>query len=432
MAMIDSAYQYYLSTYSGGQSTRYDSHKKSELRNTYNSIVKANSESPLYKIKNSGDVKKFAIDIKESTRSIKNVIASLSNDDDDITRSFRKKIAVSDNEDAVTVEYIGSNNDDNQTNSFQLEVRSLATPQINLGNYLDSNQLDLKPGIYGFDLNTSTNSYEFQYSVSDDDTNLSIQRKLSKLISNSISGLEADVIDNHHGMTALQIRSKRTGLLQGEEYLFSFLPQATTASMKAMDLLGINHIDSSPHNSSFLLNGVQHASYSNTFTINKAFEITLHQESPEGEPVTVGFKTDSDTIADNISDLMYAYNSILYTAQSYQNSSQNSSKLISDIGNVANRYKNELKEIGVNIKDDSTCSINRDQLKTHITSQDATDAFRVLNSFKDSLANRVNQISIDPMNYVDKVVVAYKQPGHNFITPYISSVYSGLIVDQFA
>lgn len=65
MAKIDSAYSYYLNTYGSSAVSRYDTHKKSELRNTYNRIVKLNKESPLYKISSSGDVKKFAIDIKE-------------------------------------------------------------------------------------------------------------------------------------------------------------------------------------------------------------------------------------------------------------------------------------------------------------------------------------------------------------------------------
>ena len=47
MAAIDSAYQYYLSTYGNSTVSRYDTHKKSQLRDTYNKIVKTNKESPL-------------------------------------------------------------------------------------------------------------------------------------------------------------------------------------------------------------------------------------------------------------------------------------------------------------------------------------------------------------------------------------------------
>jgi len=40
-------------------------------------------------------------------------------------------------------------------------------------------------------------------------------------------------------------------------------------------------------------------------------------------------------------------------------------------------------------------------------------------------------ISINPMNYVNKIVVAYKNPGHNFATPYITSIYSGMMLDKY-
>ena len=48
MARID-AYAYYLSTYSNIRPTRYDSHKKSDLRKVYNHIVKTNKEYLIYR-----------------------------------------------------------------------------------------------------------------------------------------------------------------------------------------------------------------------------------------------------------------------------------------------------------------------------------------------------------------------------------------------
>ena len=78
MAKIDSAYAYYVSNYAHKEVSRYDSHKKSDLRKVYNKIIKANKESPLYKISNLSEAKKYAIDIKESSKNIQNAVASLS------------------------------------------------------------------------------------------------------------------------------------------------------------------------------------------------------------------------------------------------------------------------------------------------------------------------------------------------------------------
>ena len=166
MAVIDSAYQYYLSTYAGSGMSRYDTHKKSQLRAVYNNIVKVNKDSPLYKINFTRDTGRFAIDIKEQARSIENFIAALSNNapDDNAEHAFSRKIAQSSDEDAVSVQYIGSNMDADNSKQFDITVERLATPQVNRGVYLAPGASDFVPGNYSFDLNTNLSSYEFQRS----------------------------------------------------------------------------------------------------------------------------------------------------------------------------------------------------------------------------------------------------------------------------
>ena len=428
MAKIDAVYQYYLSTYGHENVSRYDSHKKSELRNTYNSIVKSNTESPLYKIKESGDEKKFAIDIKENARQIKNVISSLTAEDG-ISDAFKKKVAVSDKEEDVSVSYIGDNDADEQSDSFQIEVEQLASTQTNVGNYLANNGHALKPGNYSFDLSTSNNAYEFQFVVGEDETNRDVLNKLAKLIGHAGIGLKAEVIDGQKDDSALAITSRKTGLSENETSLFQIMPQSTTSSMEAIDALGIHRVASPAKNSSFLLNGKEHSSYSNTITINNTFELRFNQVSTDG-PATVGFKTNADAVADNIKELVGAYNGIISTANSYHDTTQNSDRLLSDIGSVARQYQADFANIGLFVQDDATISVDDDTLKATIEDEDVKDKLSVLNRFKDSLYTKAEEASINPMKYVDKLIVSYKNPGHTFATPYISSMYSGMIVDQ--
>ena len=198
MAVIDSAYQYYLSTYAGSGMSRYDTHKKSQLRAVYNNIVKVNKDSPLYKINFTRDTGRFAIDIKEQARSIENFIAALSNNapDDNAEHAFSRKIAQSSDEDAVSVQYIGSNMDADNSKQFDITVERLATPQVNRGVYLAQGASDFVPGNYSFDLNTNLSSYEFQYTISGRDTNETVQRKIMRLINNANIGLNATLVSN--------------------------------------------------------------------------------------------------------------------------------------------------------------------------------------------------------------------------------------------
>ncbi len=430
MAMIDSAYQYYLSTYGNSNVSRYDTHKKSQLRDVYNRIVKSNKESPLYKIKDTGDVKKYAIDIKESTRNIQHVIASLSDSDGGIESVFSKKIAQSSDEDVLTAEYIGQETGSYATEGFELKVKQLATAQTNLGTYLTQDRLDFVPGTYTFDLNTNTSSYEFQYSISSDDTNSSIQQKLAKLVNSAGIGLNATLDTNDSGQTALKIASKQTGIGENEDYLFQILPGTDTGSIKAMHTLGIDQVKTEAQNSSFLLNGQERSSYSNTFTINNAFDVTLHDVNAEDDSVSVGFKGNADAVADNIQQLVNAYNGTIDIAQSYQGT-QSSNKLIRDLSSVVKNYRYELEAIGLSLDAKQHIQVDRNLLTDAVTAEDADESFSILNQFKDSLNEKTSEAAINPMNYVNQVIVAYKNPGRNFATPYITSIYSGMMLDRY-
>lgn len=431
MAAIDSAYQYYLSTYAKSNVSRYDTHKKSQLRAVYNNIVKTNKDSPLYKIKYSGDVGKFAIDIKEKTRSIQNVIASLSDSGDGIESAFANKIAQSSDKDTVDAEYIGTTQDADDSLQFNVEVKQLATPQTNLGCYLSPDRLDIPPGSYSFDLSTNLNSYEFQYNISNNDTNEDIQKKIMRLINNSNVGLSASLVSDKNGNNALQIVSQQTGLGENERFLFEILPSPDTPSIKAMHTLGIDQVKEMASNSSFLLNGTEHTSLSNTFTVNNAFALTLKKASLYGTSAQIGFKADSDAIADNIESLVNVYNNIIQLSHNYAETQQ-SNKLLRDMKGVATSYHNELEAVGLQLRDNGYISIDRNLLTDAVTSADAKDCFSVLNHFKDDLNEKAAQASIDPMNYVNKLLVAYKNPsGHNFATPYITSIYSGMMLDHY-
>lgn len=428
MAAIDSAYQYYLSTYHHSTVSRYDAHQKGQLRDIYNRIIKINKESPLYKIKDTGDVKKYAIDIKETTKSLQNVISSL---DGGIEGVFTKPVVQSSDEEIVTAEYIGGDaSNEADAKGFEIQVQQLASNQVNLGNYLNPERQDIEPGSYVFDLNTNTRSYEFQYTVNEDENNLAILQKLSKLVNSADIGLSSTIDTNEIGQAALRIASKQTGITENEEHLFQILPSAGADSAQAMDVLGIDHIETEARSSSFLLNGVEHSSFANTFTVDNHFDVTLRGTHSNNNFARIDFKANSDAITENVQRLINAYNDIIDLAHAHSES-QNSGKLIRDMSSVAKNYRNELEAVGISIEETSRLSIDQNLLTDAVTAPDAEQTFSVLNNFKSDLNERSTNAFIDPMNYVNKLIVAYKNPGHNFATPYITSIYAGMMLDHY-
>ena len=71
-AIMYNVYNHYLTTYAPKSTTQYDTHKKSELRGIYNSIVKLNKESPWYLDTKSAETQQYAISLKENARLMAN------------------------------------------------------------------------------------------------------------------------------------------------------------------------------------------------------------------------------------------------------------------------------------------------------------------------------------------------------------------------
>lgn len=427
MAKIDnSAYNYFLQAYGDKLSgTRFDSHKREDLEKIYNRIVRKNRSTPVYKITFDGDVKNFAIDLKEQSRSTLNLVSSITEDSDDIESVFYKKIATSSNEDAVKINYIGSDDADGRT-AFTVGVDSLALPQVNTGNYLPIKGNDFEEGTYSFDLSTPFKSYEFEFNVSYGDTNREVQSKIARLVNSSNVGLSAKVVRDGNGNSALQLTSKQTGLSEDEKNLFSI---SSDSSWNEINKLGIANITQPASNSRFSLNGKDHSSLSNTFTINQEFEITLSNTTPKDRPAVIGFKANTDAIADSVSDLLTSYNGFIAVGEKYSTSHSNN-QLLNEVHGISMQLSDDLKNIGVNENpDDGTLSLDREKLADSVTSANAKHTFKVLNKFKDMLTKEAGKTSIDPLNYVDKITVEYKNPKNVLTAPYASSIYAGLLLD---
>jgi flagellar hook-associated protein 2 len=348
--------------------------------------------------------------------------------------SFQKKVAISSDEEKIGVTYIGDGSEDNKAETFQIDIQTLAAPQINTGNYLPDDQCDFLPGSYSFELDTTSTDYEFQYNVSPGETNLSIIEKLARIINSSDLGITAEILNDHAGSSAIALTSEKTGLSKNEDYRFKISSDGSSGSTEAMGLLGIDQVSQSAHNSSFVVNGVTHDSQTNTFTVNNQFELRLHEVTGD-ENVTIGFKPNTDAIADNIQTLVDAYNNTLKSASPAENTvsadSSLSPRLYLDMAALSRSQRSSLEEIGLVVHDDASITIDREALAKAVTPERAGDTFETLTSFRDSIGERAQNMSVNPMHYINKVIVAYKNPGHNFATPYISSLFSGMLLDEY-
>ena len=407
--------------------SRYDTHNDKELTSVYSNIQWKSRLSPLYLKEPSPQSLAFAVHLKESANSLTQTISSLSGDDQ--SDLFAQKTVFCDNEDLASVEYISENADENTPANFKLEIDTFATPQINTSKYLLADQpVKLKPDTYSFDILTNKLDYELQFNVNEGETHNSLQSKLARLINSSDIGINAQVI-NKNGRSALRLTSDAIGLpFQGEQH-FTITEENTSYNTGIVDYLELNKTIKNSTNASYTINGEPESSYSNTFNVEGAYNITLHPENASKlkNIANIGLYPESESLSYNIEAFVDGYNSFLSgLIPTEVNNNEDSlipadtanRLLTNDMNKFLKYHKNRLAQYGISINENAFLEYNKpDQMAEP----------EALKSFGHQVLKKLNSISIDPMEYVERRICAYKNPSTNYINPYTTSTYTGML-----
>lgn len=425
--MISSVYSYYLSQYGNKSNSKYDSHTRTQLKNTYSKVVKINSQTPVYKLDLSTAAQKYAIDLKEHARALENITEDLS-DGADGTMTF-KKSAVSSNASAVNASYItdfGAASDDE---SFDINVKQLACSQLNTGNYLQPRSKHIKPGEYSFDLSINDVIYEFQFKVDNSETTNNIQNKIARLINRSNIGLTANIKEDSLGNTAINIESESTGINGTTPVIFS-IKSDDANNQPLIDTLGLDRVTQYPANAIFDVDGYERSSMSNSITINKAYDVKLSKVTEE--PVTISLKADADSIVESLNELVAGYNNLIsVTNDENNNHFQGTEKLQNEIASIARSYKKQLADSGLSLNKDGTISADKEVIINADNKDALSHIYESLNSFKNSIKEKAENIALNPMDYVNNKIIAYKNPLRSFPDPYNLSAYTGMMFNGY-
>lgn len=425
--MISSVYSYYLSQYGNKSNSKYDSHTRTQLKNTYSKVVKINSQTPVYKLDLSTAAQKYAIDLKEHARALENITEDLS-DGADGTMTF-KKSAVSSNASAVNASYItdfGAASDDE---SFDINVKQLACSQLNTGNYLQPRSKHIKPGEYSFDLSINDVIYEFQFKVDNSETTNNIQNKIARLINRSNIGLTANIKEDSLGNTAINIESESTGINGTTPVIFS-IKSDDANNQPLIDTLGLDRVTQYPANAIFDVDGDERSSMSNSITINKAYDVKLSKVTEE--PVTISLKADADSIVESLNELVAGYNNLIsVTNDENNNHFQGTEKLQNEIASIARSYKKQLADSGLSLNKDGTISADKEVIINADNKDALSHIYESLNSFKNSIKEKADNIALNPMDYVNNKIIAYKNPLRSFPDPYNLSAYTGMMFNGY-
>ena len=430
--MINSVYNYYAAQYGHREYSKYDTHSKAQLKSTFGRLQKINSQTPSYKIDFSDAALKYAIDLKENARELSQIADELSDEStDSITY---KRSATSSSPQVIDAEYIGDSCVQDYE-PLEVTVSQLACPQTNTGNFSQPNSKPFAAGEYSFDLQVQDLTYQFEFGVNATDTVTDTQQKIARLINQADIGLNAQLLTDGLGNSAISITSDATGIRGISPTIFHIQSQnssdASDSNTELVSTLGLDRVTQYPANAVYSVNGTTATSVSNEVTIDNNYVLTFFDTTGKA-PVTISMNTDTDAIADSIGELIGGYNNLIsVTANDANEHFEGNEKLKKDFAGIAKSYNHLLNENGLSVTDNGTIAVDRDAIISAADNGTLGDIFSGLNAFKQAVQKKAEDISLNPMDYVNNKIIAYKNPLRPTNDPYNLSAYTGMIFDGY-
>lgn len=432
-AILSNVYNFYQADLvPRSSSNRFDAHKKKDLKEVYRSIVKISKDEPVFLMKHNKEVERYTIHMKENALRFRSDVAALGGLDD--TTLFNQKTAFSSDTSVavVTDSAIRELKDDELKDAdAELSVERLATPQINEGKFLPAGAAaGIDEGEYSFDVSTATSNYELQFAISPTDTNFDIQSRLARLVNNFNLGLKAKVESNGNGESALVIRSNAIGDRPGSHFTIS--DEETSQKGGIVDYLGIREAATEAADAVYHVDGREYQSSSNDIGIGGLYEVQLKGLTAPGQTVRIGVKPDVESVKDNIISLTGSYNSFLKATAEYIDQQPRTNLLVRDMQFNSAFYTSSLSRLGIKQEEDGTISVDEDQLGTGLKNSDPSEELNTLKDFTRFALRKAHQVQLNPMDYADKRIVAYKDPTkQHYANPYVTSAYSGMLFNGY-
>lgn len=403
---------------------RNNTHKSSELKAVYTNMARYNKKSPLYMMSLSNSKQTHMINIKESALTLRDVVDSFANTESDI---YSKKMIHSQDKDTITGSF-KTHNYSSLPDELDIEIHSLATGQTNTGAYVDSDAYSIKTGSHPFTINSLEGSAHFNLTVSGKETNLEIQNKLASFINNRSIGVNA-VVDKKDNTSALLLSSSSTGASTRDDGL-QFNVINDSADQDIVEFFGLNNVSELPSDSTFSINGNQHTSSSNNISINQVLELDFHKAS-EGA-VKISLIPDTEIAMGQIDAFVEAYNNLVDLSENGSTVYSGSRNLMRDISGIVTKHKSELEAAGISVGEDGKLTKNTDSVSKSLLNGDFAQLFNDISTFKEDVKRSTERLTLDPMAYINRLIVSYPNTQNKLGNTYTQSVYSGLIYNNYA
>ena len=422
-----SVYNYLLESYPIKREVMYPAHKRSELKRVYHSIVDLSKRSPLYKVNLSKENQEYTIGIKEAALEMKNRLTGMSREENNVWEV--KAVSISD--EGVLWARLLEDDTQGLPDTMTFEVDSLASSQTNSGKELLLVSQGLPPGSYEFYAKVGDETRKLVYQHERRMENQEALEEMEKYLNLTVPGIRAEVeAGSREGYGRLVLISEQAGNNKAGTFQFS---DAESYRTGVVDYFGMDRIEKKASQAQFSINGVSRQTATNAFNLEGKLQITLNTTSRG--PVTVEIIPDDRKILSEVEAVLDTYNGLIRLAHNRTRENWDhyrASKLLGEMKSLEKFSHEELEACGIEADENGYLS-----LKDPLAVMAARDGgmkrlFTRENGFIARLADKAEAIAINPMEYLDKIIVTYPNTeGKNYANPYVTSMYSGLFFSSY-
>lgn len=425
--MVYSVYNYLASTQLKRIQNTTTTHKRSELKQIYNAIVKLNQKSPLYLFHPTEENQALAIGLKEASMELSEYIQNL--DSSQADSCFHTKKIISAAPQKAFAELLAKD-DVPFPDGFSIHIQKLALPQKNVGFEVSAKQISLPAGAYNFSAKIEDDTYSFQFNIQSQSDNETILTKLSDFINQSRIGLHSDLIHNGKDRVQLILTSVVTG--SGDAQPLFKLKDLSSPEEKngIVRYFGLNQIEQNASNALFSIDGEEKESSSNQFIIDKKLKIYLLDTTEDS--FTIDYEPDEESILSMLGSFCEKFNKLPKLANQFSSQKAASRKILSNLESIMYSSKNSLEASGILFEEDGSIRLDRSLAEESIKSGEMAFLFSNENGFLPHLKNLASYVTLNPMDYVNKTLVTYPNYGRPTTGyAYISSIYSGMLFNYY-
>ncbi len=405
--------------------TRFDSHKRDELKAIHRRIRRINADKPFYKITFDENTQEYALGVKEKALALADVLKELTVEE--ASGVFSKRVLVSDQPENVSVQTV-EGFDPLDFEALAVEVTELSTTQRNEGHLVSVGETELVAGQYNFTIGVEDNLYSFQFIVQKGASNKELQTKLSDFINKSNIGLRTNVaVMKDFGRSRMDIWAKENGT----PFKLKDTRMPDNTYLGIVRHFGLDNVVMEGKKTKAYINGEEFITSAREFVMDSGLRLDFLDTTKETPAIISSVVADAPVIA-KINDFIRTYNDFINYITIGSGIHRSSRKLILEMRKMIGDIQSVLEENGFVLQQDGTLSMDREKMHFSITSGQMEALFKHNQEATDKLIERFGDITLNPLDFIDKTVITYPNTQvKNPFNPYVNSAYSGLMYNNY-